>query len=50
VFNVTNKVIEGMIEAGFGRIINISSSAQKGQFGQVNYSTAESWPAAAPPP
>src|SRR4029078_2673897 len=38
----TKQVIEGMIEAGFGRIINISSvNGQKGQFGQVNYSTAK---------
>ncbi len=41
-FNVTKQVIEGMIEAGFGRIVNISSvNGQKGQFGQVNYSTAK---------
>ncbi len=41
-FNVTKQVIEGMIEAGFGRIINISSvNGHKGQFGQVNYSTAK---------
>ncbi len=41
-FNVTKQVIESMIEAGFGRIINISSvNGQKGQFGQVNYSTAK---------
>ena len=41
-FNVTKQVIEGMIEANFGRIINISSvNGQKGQFGQVNYSTAK---------
>jgi acetoacetyl-CoA reductase len=41
-FNVTKQVIEGMIDAGFGRIINISSvNGQKGQFGQVNYSTAK---------
>ena len=34
-FNVTKQVIEGMIEAGFGRVINISSvNGQKGQFGQ----------------
>ena len=39
---MTCLVIEGMIEAGFGRIINISSvNGQKGQFGQVNYSTAK---------
>jgi len=41
-FNVTKQVIEDMIEANFGRIINISSvNGQKGQFGQVNYSTAK---------
>ena len=41
-FNVTKQVIEGMIEAGFGRVINISSvNGQMGQFGQVNYSTAK---------
>jgi acetoacetyl-CoA reductase len=41
-FNVTKQVIDDMIEAGWGRIINISSvNGQKGQFGQVNYSTAK---------
>ena len=41
-FNVTKQVIEPMVERGFGRIINISSvNGQKGQFGQVNYSTAK---------
>ncbi|MBK5915324.1 acetoacetyl-CoA reductase [Rhodocyclus purpureus] len=41
-FNVTKQVIEDMIDAGWGRIINISSvNGQKGQFGQVNYSTAK---------
>ena len=41
-FNVTKQVIEDMITANFGRIINISSvNGQKGQFGQVNYSTAK---------
>ena len=41
-FNVTKQVIEGMIERGFGRVINISSvNGQKGQFGQTNYSTAK---------
>ena len=42
VFNVTRNVIEGMLEKGFGRIINISSiNGQKGQFGQANYSAAK---------
>ena len=41
-FNVTKQVIEGMIDGGWGRIINISSvNGQKGQFGQTNYSTAK---------
>ena len=42
VFNVSRHVINGMIERGFGRIINISSiNGQKGQFGQTNYSAAK---------
>jgi acetoacetyl-CoA reductase len=41
-FNVTKQVVGDMIEAKWGRIINISSvNGQKGQFGQVNYSTAK---------
>jgi len=41
-FNVTKQVIEGMVDRGWGRIINISSvNGQKGQFGQTNYSTAK---------
>ncbi len=42
VFNVTRHVVEGMIEQGFGRIVNISSvNGQKGMFGQTNYSAAK---------
>jgi acetoacetyl-CoA reductase len=42
VFNVTRQVIEGMMERGWGRIVNISSvNALKGQFGQTNYSAAK---------
>lgn len=42
VFNVTRPVWEGMLERGFGRIINISSvNGQRGQFGQANYSAAK---------
>ena len=42
VFNVTRQVIDGMTERGWGRIVNISSvNAQKGQFGQTNYSAAK---------
>jgi acetoacetyl-CoA reductase len=41
-FNVTKQVIDGMLDKGWGRIINISSvNGQKGQFGQTNYSTAK---------
>jgi len=42
VFNVTRQVIEDMLAAGWGRIINISSiNGQKGQFGQTNYSASK---------
>jgi acetoacetyl-CoA reductase len=42
VFNVTRQVIDGMVERGWGRIVNISSvNALKGQFGQTNYSAAK---------
>jgi acetoacetyl-CoA reductase len=42
VFNVTRQVVDGMTERGWGRIVNISSvNAQKGQFGQTNYSAAK---------
>lgn len=42
VFNVTRQVIDGMVDRGWGRIINISSvNAIKGQFGQTNYSAAK---------
>ncbi|MCW8884742.1 MAG: acetoacetyl-CoA reductase [Motiliproteus sp.] len=41
-FNMTRPVVEDMLAAGFGRIINISSvNGEKGQFGQVNYSSAK---------
>ncbi len=41
-FNVTKQILPGMIERKFGRIVNISSiNAQKGQFGQTNYSAAK---------
>lgn len=42
VFNTCRSVIEGMLENGYGRIINISSiNGRKGQFGQVNYAAAK---------
>ncbi len=42
VFNMTKPVADGMVERGWGRIINISSvNGQKGAFGQTNYSAAK---------
>jgi acetoacetyl-CoA reductase len=42
VYNVTQPVWNGMLENGFGRVINISSvNGQRGQFGQANYSAAK---------
>jgi acetoacetyl-CoA reductase len=41
-FNMTKQVCEGMVERGWGRIVNISSvNGQKGAFGQTNYSAAK---------
>ena len=41
-FNVTKQVVPGMVDKGWGRIINISSvNGQKGQAGQTNYSAAK---------
>jgi acetoacetyl-CoA reductase len=41
-FNVTKQVADGMVERGWGRIINISSvNGSKGSFGQTNYSAAK---------
>jgi acetoacetyl-CoA reductase len=42
VFNVTRQVVDDMLLAGWGRVINMSSiNGQKGQFGQANYSAAK---------
>ena len=42
VFNMTKPVCDGMVERGWGRIINVSSiNGQKGSFGQTNYSAAK---------
>jgi len=42
VFNVTHQVLPGMVERGWGRVINMSSvNGVKGQFGQANYSAAK---------
>jgi len=41
-FNVTHPLIDGMIEAGWGRIVNIASiNGSKGQFGQTNYAASK---------
>ncbi len=42
VFNMTKPVCDGMVERGWGRIINISSvNGSKGAFGQTNYAAAK---------
>ncbi len=42
VYYVTQPVWNGMLENGFGRVVNISSvNGQRGQFGQANYSAAK---------
>jgi acetoacetyl-CoA reductase len=42
VFNMTKPVIDGMVERGWGRVINVSSvNGQKGAFGQTNYAAAK---------
>ena len=41
-YNMTQPLIDPMLERGWGRIINISSiNGSKGQFGQTNYSAAK---------
>ncbi|MCR6661935.1 MAG: acetoacetyl-CoA reductase [Luteimonas sp.] len=41
-FNLCRGAIDGMIERGFGRVVNISSvSGQTGNFGQTNYAAAK---------
>lgn len=42
IFNITKPFIDGMVDRGWGRVINISSiNGNKGQFGQTNYSAAK---------
>lgn len=42
-FNMTQPVLDPMLDKGWGRIINISSvNGSKGAFGQTNYSAAKS--------
>ncbi|HWM41789.1 MAG TPA: acetoacetyl-CoA reductase [Burkholderiales bacterium] len=41
-FSMTKQVMDGMLERGWGRVINVSSvNGQKGAFGQTNYSAAK---------
>ena len=43
VFNMTKQVMDGMVERGWGRVVNISSvNGTKGAFGQTNYAAAKS--------
>ena len=43
VFNLTKQVYDGMMDRGWGRIINVSSvNGSKGAFGQTNYAAAKS--------
>jgi acetoacetyl-CoA reductase len=42
-FNMAKAAFPGMVERGFGRIVNIGSiNGQAGQYGQVNYAAAKS--------
>ena len=42
-FNMCKALWDGMIERGFGRVVNIGSiNGQAGQYGQVNYAAAKS--------
>ena len=42
VFNMAKQVLDGMVDRGWGRIINVSSvNGSKGAFGQTNYSAAK---------
>jgi acetoacetyl-CoA reductase len=42
VFNMTKHVCDGMVQRGWGRIINVASvNGSKGAFGQTNYAAAK---------
>ena len=42
VFNMCRNAVDGMLNRGYGRIVNISSvNGQTGQFGQTNYAAAK---------
>ncbi|HUQ73747.1 MAG TPA: acetoacetyl-CoA reductase [Burkholderiales bacterium] len=41
-FNMTKQAMDGMVDRGWGRVINVASvNGQKGAFGQTNYSAAK---------
>lgn len=41
-FNMSKQVVDGMVDRGWGRILNVSSvNGSKGAFGQTNYSAAK---------
>ena len=43
VFNMSKPIVDGMVDRGWGRVINVSSvNGSKGAFGQTNYSAAKS--------
>src|ERR1700752_1598718 len=42
VFNMSKQVLDGMVDRGWGRVMNVASvNGQKGPFGQTNYSAAK---------
>src|SRR5712692_8738992 len=42
VFNMTKQVCDGMLDRGWGRVINVASvNGSKGAFGQTNYAAAK---------
>ena len=42
IFNMTKQVMDGMVDRGWGRVVNVSSvNGSKGAFGQTNYSAAK---------
>jgi len=42
VFNMTKQVCDGMVDRGWGRVINVASvNGSKGAFGQTNYAAAK---------
>jgi 3-oxoacyl-[acyl-carrier protein] reductase len=42
VFNMSKPIVDGMVDRGWGRVINVSSvNGSKGAFGQTNYAAAK---------